>query len=82
MCPMKARFRLAGFELLNQYISTPFLQERKLKYVTVRLTYVFIILIKFPPKKLQAVKVEQLNFLSENLKEIFPRQLPDRKYAT
>ena len=47
-----------------------------------RLTYVFIILIKFPPKKLRAVKVEQLNFLSENLKEIFPPQLPGRKYVT
>ena len=32
---MKARFRLAGVQLLNQYISTPFLQERKLKCVTV-----------------------------------------------
>ena len=29
-------------------------------------------LIKFPPKKLRAVKVEQLNFLSENLKRNFP----------
>ena len=47
-----------------------------------RLTYVFIILIKFPPKKLRAVKVEQLNILSENLKEIFPPQLPGRKYVT
>ena len=34
--------------------------------------YVFIILIKFLSKKLRAVKVAQLNFLSENLKEIFP----------
>ena len=47
-----------------------------------RLTYVFIILIKFLPKKLRAVKEEQLNFLSENLKEIFSRQLPGRKYFT
>ena len=31
---------------------------------------------------LQAVKVEQLTFLSENLKEIFPPQLPGRKYVT
>ena len=35
VCPIKARFRLAGFELLNQYISTPFLQEKKLKCVIV-----------------------------------------------
>ena len=28
---IKAHFRLAGVELWNQYISTPFLQERKLK---------------------------------------------------
>ena len=47
-----------------------------------RLTYVFKILIKFPPKKLRAVKVKQLNFLSENLKEIFPPQLPGRKCVT
>ena len=31
---------------------------------------------------LRAVKVEQLTFLSENLKEIFPPQLPGRKYVT
>ena len=28
------------------------------------------------------LKVEQLNFLSENLKEIFPPQLPGRRYVT
>ena len=45
------------------------------------LTYVFIILIKFAPKKLRAVKVAQLDFLSENLKEILPPQFPGRKYV-
>ena len=35
MYPIKVRFRLAGFELLNQYISMAFLQERKFNYVTV-----------------------------------------------
>ena len=35
MHPINARFGLAGFEPLNQYMSTPFLQERKFKCVTV-----------------------------------------------
>ena len=57
-CPIKARFRLAGVQLLNQYISTPFLQERKLT-VDAR----FHNFDKIPAKKLRPVKVEQLTFL-------------------
>ena len=37
---------------------------------------------KIPAKKLRAVKVEQLIFLCENLKEVFLPQLPGRKYVT
>ena len=36
------------------------------------LTHVFIILIKFPPKKLRAVKVEQLTFLVWKFERNFP----------
>ena len=37
---------------------------------------------KILAKKLRAVKVAQVNFLFETLKEIFPPQLPGRKYVT
>ena len=78
--PIKVRFRLVGFELLTNTSRRHICKRESLSVL--RLTYVFIILIKFPPKKLRAAKVEQLNFFSENVKEIFPPQLPGRKYVT